>query len=274
MVIRTSDELWLKARALEGGLLNLRTIRYQRYDGILVSMQQSGTRWIRYMLTLVLARLHDLELPDNIQGRTVVGKPRYPQTPQIRDTTMSPHYFLRSRTLFRLFRVPNHLILVRNLRDTLVSRYEKLISRYEIGKSDYKVDFSTYLRGDVRRSESRVDIWSRIRFLNGWGAVVERQPEHVAVLKYEDLQADTRGQLARVCEHFGIEGVTPDLIDDVVAVSSKSEMAKRGGGKPGSIPAVRMDSRPAEDWFSDEDRRFFVEVCRRHLKYTFGYRYW
>ena len=271
MVIRTSDELLLKARALEGGLLNLRTIRYQRYDGILVSMQQSGTRWIRYMLTLVLARLHDLDLPDNIQGRSIVGKPRHPQTPQIRDTTMSPHYFLRSRTLFRLFRVPNHLILVRNLRDTLVSRYEKLISFYEMGKWDYKDDFSTYLRGDVRRNKYRVDIWSRIRFLNGWGAVVERQPEHVAVLKYEDLMADTRGQLARVCEHFGIEGVTPDLIDDVVAVSSKSEMAKHG--KPGSL-SVRMDPRPAEEWFSVEDRRFLAEVCRRYLKHTFGYRYW
>ena len=264
MVIRTSDELLLRARSLEGGLLNLRTMRYQRYDGILVSMQQSGTRWIRYMLTLVLAKLYDLELPDNIQGRTVVGRPRYPQTPQIRDTTMSPHYFLRSRTLFRLFRVPNHLILVRDLRDSLVSYYEKQ-------KDKYNFDFSTYLRGDIRRNKYRTDIWTRIRFLNGWGAVVERQPEHVAVLKYEDLKADTRGQLARVCEHFGIEGVTPDLIDDVVAVSSKSEMAKRV--KPSSR-SVRMDPRPADEWYSDEDRRFVAEVCRRHLKYTFGYRYW
>jgi hypothetical protein len=90
-------------------------------------------------------------------------------------------------------------------------------------------------------------------------------------LKYEDLLADTRGQLARVCEHFGIEGVTADLIDDVVAVSSKSEMAIRA--KAGSL-SVRMDPRPADEWFSDEDRRFLSEVCRRYLKHTFGYQYW
>ena len=264
MVIRTSDELWLRARSLEAGLLNARTMRYQRNDGVLVSMQQSGTRWVRYMLGRVLAKLYDLELPANIQGRSIVGKPEYPQTPRIIDTTMSPHYFLRSRALFRLFRVPNHLILVRDLRDALVSRYE-------IRKDQYNVDFSTYLRGDIRHSRFRVDIWTRIRFLNGWGAVVERQPERVAVLKYEDLKADTRGQLGRVCEHFGFEGVTPDLIDEVVAVSSKSEMAKRA--KPGTR-SVRMDPRPADEWYSDEDRRFLAEVCRRHLKYTFGYRYW
>ena len=264
MEVRISDRIRHNAHSLGGGLLNLRTLRYQRYDGILVSMQQSGTHWVRYMLTLVLANLYDLELPDNIQGRSIVGRPRYPQTPQIRDTTMIPHYFLRSPKLFRLFRVPNHLILVRNLRDTLVSRYEKQ-------KDQYNVDFSTYLRGDTRHNKYRVDIWTRIRFLNGWGAVVERQPEHVAVLKYEDLKADTRGQLARVCKHFGIEGVTPDLIEDVVAASSKSEMAIRA--KADSF-SVRFDPRPADEWFSDEDHRFFVKVCRRHLKHTFGYQYW
>ena len=37
---------------------------------------------------------------------------------------------------------------------------------------------------------------------------------------------------------------------------------------------VRMDARPAEEWYNDEDRRFVAEVLRRNLKYTFGYRYW
>ncbi len=37
---------------------------------------------------------------------------------------------------------------------------------------------------------------------------------------------------------------------------------------------VRMDPRPSEEWYSDEDRRFVAELCRRNLKYTFGYQYW
>ena len=103
--------------------------------------------------------------------------------------------------------------------------------------------------------------------------MVERHPERVAVLRYEDLKADTRGQLARVCEHFGIDGVTPDLLDDVIAASSKDEMAKRPNPKVDRI-VVRTDTRPADDWYNDADRRFFAEVCRRNLKYTFGYKYW
>ncbi len=266
MQIRTSDELRFRARSLQGGLLNLRTLRYLWFDGFLVSMQQSGTHWIRYMLGLTLAKLYDLPPPLYIQDRSVVGKPIYPQIPRIIDTTMIPHYFLQSRALFRLLHVPNHLILVRDLRDSLVSQYER-------HKDYYNVDFSTFLRGDIRRKMYHHDIWTRIRFLNGWGPVVERQPEHVAVLKYEDLKADTRGELARVCDYFHIEGVTTDLLDEVVAASSREKMAKLQNPKEKLI-AVRMDSRPSEEWYSEEDRRFVAELCRRKLKYTFGYQYW
>ncbi len=37
---------------------------------------------------------------------------------------------------------------------------------------------------------------------------------------------------------------------------------------------VRMDPRPADEWYSDADRGFVAEVLRRNLKYTFGYKYW
>ena len=109
--------------------------------------------------------------------------------------------------------------------------------------------------------------------MNAWGAVVERHPERVAVLKYEDLLADTRGQLARVCDHFNIEGVTPELLDEVIAASSRTEMAKLPSPKKKSI-VVRMNSRPSGEAYSDADRRFVAELCRRNLKYTFGYEYW
>ena len=225
MLLRTSDRIRYHARTVERGLLNLRTVRHLWVDGVLVTMQQSGTHWVRYMLGLVLARLYDVPPPAYIQDRSIVGKPIHRHIPRIADTGMHPNYLLRSRALFRLLHVPKHVVLVRDLRDSLVSNYERL-------KDNYNVDFSTYLRGDVRRKNYRSDIWSRIRFLNGWGPVVERQPEHVAVLKYEDLLADTRGQLARICEHFRIGGVTPGLLDEVVAAASKAEMAKLPNRKP------------------------------------------
>ena len=103
--------------------------------------------------------------------------------------------------------------------------------------------------------------------------MIERQPEHFAVLKYEDLKADTRGQLARVFEHFRIDGVTPELIDEVVAASSKEEMAKHSNPQR-RWRSVRMDPRPTEEWYADADCRFVASVCRRYLKHGFGYQYW
>ncbi len=270
MIVRTSDELRFRVRSLNRGLFNPSTLRHRQFDGFIASMQQSGSHWLKYMLGLTLARLYDLPPPAHIQDDAIVGHPRspplYPQIPQIVHSHSIAHHLLRSRTLLRLVHFPKHLILVRDIRDGLVAYYEKLSSRFN-------VDFSTFLRGDVSGRKYKYDIWLRIRFLNAWGAVVERHPEHAAVLKYEDLLADTRGRLARACDHFGIEGVTPELLDEVVAAASKAEMAKRPNPKVKKA-VVRMDPRPSGEWYSDADRRFVAEVCRRNLKHTFGYKYW
>ena len=270
MEIRTSDELRLRARSLNRALFNPTTLRHRRFDGFIASLPHSGSHWLKYMLGLTLAKLHDLPPPPYLADNSIVGHPKsrpfYAQIPQIVTTHSIPHYLLRSRTLFRFLHFPSYLILVRDIRDGLVAYYEK-------HKDEFNVDFSTYLRGDVRGKKYRNDIWSRIRFLNGWGAVIARHPERTAVLKYEGLLADTRGELARVCDYFDIKGVSPDLLDEVIAAASKEEMAKRPNPKV-NLRVVRMDSRPSEEWYSDEDRRFVSELCRRNLKYTFGYQYW
>lgn len=273
MVIPTSDELRFRARSLNRGLFNPTTLRHRHCDGFIASMQHSGTHWVKYMLGLTLAKLYDLPPPAYISDDSIVGHskspPRYAQIPQIITTHSIPHISLRSRTLVRVLHFPKYLILVRDIRDALVAHYEKR-------KSKFNVDFSTYLRGDVSGRKYRYDIWLRIRFLNGWGPVVERHPERTAVLKYEELLADTRGELARVCDYFHIKGVTPDLLDEVIAGASKEEMAKRPDPQwTGALSkVVRTDSRLSEEWYSDEDRRFAAELCRRNLKYTFGYQYW
>ena len=64
-------------------------------------------------------------------------------------------------------------------------------------------------------------------------------------------------------------------MDEVAAAASKAEMAKRPNPKSkNKRTLVRMDARPADEWYSDEDRRFVAEVLRRNLKHTFGYQYW
>ena len=270
VIIRTSDELWLRTRSVNRGLFNFPTLRHRRFDAMVATMHQSGTHWLKYMLGLTLAKLYNVPPPASIKDNSIIGRNKaasdHPNYPRIGMTHSIPHYFLRSRVFVQALHFPRYLILARDIRDALVAHYEKR-------KTDYDVDFSTYLRGDVRGKKYRDDIWLRIRFMNGWGAVIERHPERAAVLTYEDLVADTRGQLARVLDHFNIEGITPQLLDDVVAASSKAEMARLKTPNAKWV-VVRMDTRPSTEWYSDEDRQFVAEVCRRNLKYSFGYQYW
>ena len=271
MVVRRSDELRLRVRSLNRGLFKRPLLRHRHCDGYVACMHQAGSHWVRYMLSLTLARLYDLPPLAHIRDLSIVGiqgRPIYSHIPQIAISHSIPHYLQRSRMLFRILHFPRYVVLVRDVRDALVSHYEK-------HKGRFNVDFSTCLRGDVRGQKYGYDIWVRIRFLNAWGAMVERHPKHVAVLKYEELLSNTQGQLARVCDYFNIEGVTPDLLDEVVAAASKTEMAKRlNPNRKKNRSVVRMDARPAKEWYTDEDLRFVAELCRRNLKHTFGYPYW
>lgn len=37
------------------------------------------------------------------------------------------------------------------------------------------------------------------------------------------------------------------------------------------LTVVRKDSGDPDDWFSKEDKEYFVAACSEHLKYDFGY---
>jgi hypothetical protein len=269
MIISTSEKIRFRARSLYIGLFDTTTLRHRHFDGLIASKQHSGRHWLKYMLGLTLAKLYDLPPPAHIHDESIVGKrkslPLFPQIPQIISDQSLSHYLLRSRAVFRLLRFPRYLIMTRDIRDALAAHYENKHSRYN-------VDFSTYLRGDVGGKRYKDDIWRRIRFLNGWGAVVKRHPEQFAILKYEDLLADTHGQFARVCDHFRIKGITTDLLDEVVATASKENMRRLPILKGKSI-VIRARARPYRELYSEDDRRFVAEACRRNLKYTFGYRY-
>ena len=265
-----ATEWRFRARCVNRGLFTSATLRRRRdYDGFMASVKQSGTHWLKYMLGLTLARLHGLPEPAHIQDDSIVGHPksppRYTGIPRIVNSHSMPHYLQRSALANRALRMPPTLILVRDLRDALVAGYEKW-------KDAYRVDFSTYLRGDVSGKAYDNDIWEQLRFLNGWGAVAAGDPARTAILRYEDLRADTPRELARVCDFFGIDGATPDLLAPVVADATKEKMAERPNPAI-ERPAVRFDNRPAAGWYGDADRRFVSGLCRRHLRYDFGYDY-
>ncbi len=269
MALSLSDDLRFRLRCLNRGLFNPTTIRHRSFDGHIPSAKTCGSHWIKYMLSLLLAELFDLPAPEHIKSDAIIGHPKhppiYPNIPRIVLTHSIAHHAMRLPFVHGALGLPRYIVLVRDIRHILVSVYEKW-------DETHRVDFPTYLRGDLRNRSYATDIWQLMRFFNAWGAVVEACPDRTMVLRYEDLTADARYNLAKVCTFLGIEHVAPDLIERAVTSASKQEMAKRLDPREDHADrVVNPGERDPNDWFGAADRDFLAEVCRRNLKYNFGY---
>jgi len=92
---------------------------------------------------------------------------------------------------------PRYVILVRDIRASLVSNYEKWKP---------SCGFSEYLRGDVRGKRFNSDIWWCIRFNNAWGRVLETIPETTTLIKYEAMKEDTYTEFSKLVKFMGAGG--------------------------------------------------------------------
>jgi len=247
---------------------NASLLTHRDADGHIVSMQQSGSHWIKNLVSHVLMQRYGLPPMAHIQDDSIVGHthtpPKYKNIPQIVHSHGYPHALtLRVPGL----RYPRYLVLVRELKESLVSHYERF-------KGDYgNIDFSEYLHGDVRQNRFHSDIWTRIRFMNEWGRLIEDHPDEVMSLRYEDMKKDTMGALRRAVEFFRIPDVTEEILAAAVAACGKEQMAQKPNPKV-KTTVVRTSAKvPFEAYFRPEDRAFFDATCRRYLKYDFGYGY-
>jgi len=269
MIRPSADELRFRLKCLNRGLFNPTVIRRRAFDGHVTSPKQSGTHWVKYLLSLVLADLYGLPEPEHIRSNAIVGHPktpaRHPGVPCIVTSHNHAHYLMRAPWAFRLLRLPRFVVLVRDIRAILVSNYEKW-------NADYQVDFATYLRGDVAGKAFVTDIWEIMRFFNGWGPVATAHPEAVLIQRYEDIVADPQAAFARICRHLGIVGTSDEVLARAIARASREEMAKRPD--PTEDHADRVVNVAARDpaaWFDPAARAFLRETCRRNLRYDFGY---
>lgn len=246
---------------------NASLLRHRAFDGHIVTMHQSGTHWLKTMLSTVLRHIYDLPAPEYIQDNDIVGhtkeRPKYAHIPQIVNSHGYPHALTLRLPLVHF---PRYLVLMRGLRESLVSHYERF-------KGDYgDVDFSTYLRGDVRQKKFHSDIFSRMRFMNEWGNLIEAYPDRIGVVKYEDMREDTTAALKRVCDFFKIEGATRDICAQAVEESRREKMAKKHNPEI-TTTVVRREHKPVETYYTPENQRAFEDICRRFLLHDFGYGY-
>jgi hypothetical protein len=247
---------------------NASLLVHRGFDGHIVSMQQSGSHWIKNMLASVLAQLYDLPPLAHIQDDSIIGHtkspPIYRNIPQIVHSHGYPHALTLNVPGLHF---PKYLVLVRELRESLVSHYERF-------KGDYRgADFSAYLRGDVRQKTYHSDLWSRIRFMNEWGRVLARRPDRAALLRYEDLKTDTAGSLKTACAFFGIRDVTQPVIEKALADGAREKMAEKPNPTVKTTVVRTAQRPPLESYFTPENQAFLDETLRRYLEFDMGYGY-
>ncbi len=256
--------------SLNRDLTNLALIKHRDWDGYLVTGQHSGTHWIKWMLSWAMAHQYGLEPPkfyNNNSSNAVIGHPKhrlsFEGVPRIASSHSIPAYPVQWDWVRRLAPLPVYAVVVRDIRDVLVSNYEKW-------KARYAVPFETYVEGDPTSKRYICDVWWYIRFNNRWGEVAARYPDETHILKYEDFRADPATALDTLARRLGL-ALTPEAIAAGVAAGRKDVMlAHSDPNAPGE--AVRPDGKGDTVWTEATTARL-RQILREHLRHDFGYDY-
>ncbi len=145
-----------KYHALRRDCFNFPLLAHRDFDAMLITMHQSGTHWLKYMLTLPLSEKLDLDLPEYIQSDLFFGNPSSYQNNsemiRIASSHSITHALVGSNLFNKILHSPKYLILVRDMRPSLVSNFEKWKHHIEYA------NFSTFLRRDEKGNRFNSDI--------------------------------------------------------------------------------------------------------------------
>ena len=152
-----------------------------------------------------------------------------PAFPPSRSHTTTRLRRSRGRLSGELFPIPKQVVLVRDIREVLVSAYVKWISESEIS-------FSEFVRGDpTNRLGYLCDVWWYVSYLNRWVDVKASAPGDTLVVRYEDMVAEPALWLRRMSDHFGLN-LSERAIEAALTLRDKDAPPSRG--------AIRKTRRP------------------------------
>ena len=257
-----------RLHAWRRNLGNFALIKHRHCVGHLLSMHQSGTHWLKFMLANALSHQYGTPPPAYNHANDIIGGPKdlplYPQLPRIIASHTIAHPLLRFASVHGLCKLPRYVVLVRDIRTALASNYTKW-------RSAYGVSFSEYLAGDTRGRMFNNDVWWSLRFLNSWGEVRQKVPKRVTVIRYETLENDAAGELERIAHDFDLD-LSHAAIEHGVAVSTRRLMQEKDDPlrPPG---AVRSETSAPHAFFDDAGKAFLTKVLTACLRHDFGYDY-
>jgi len=256
-------------------------------DGVIASFGKSGRTWTRVLLWRYFAKKNGYA-SDSISGFDEFRN-RHPSVPVLFFThdNYLKDYLSHDRKAEIYGDLPV-VLLVRDPRDTAVSQFfqwkHRMVPRKKV-INDYPLDESTTVHDFIAGEEAGVP--KIIGFMNDWAGEFGKMPK-LLVVKYEDLRADTRGQLRRILEFFGQQPNDADL-DDAVTFASIDNMrrmelenAQKAGAhrsmKPGnaddpsSYKVRRGKVGGWRDYVTEEQAEALDRQVRDTLNPVYGYK--
>lgn len=262
------DKLLFTMHSLNRRLFNTTLLRRRNFDGHIVSLHQAGFHWLKNMLSYILMTHFNLPPMSDIRDNSIIGHPKslpvYKNIPCIVHSHSQPHLLTLK---IPVIHYPDYLVLVRDLRTSLISHYERFKYRYN------HISFDEYLRGDIHQKKFFSDIYSRIMFMNAWGCLLEEGDQRLMAIHYEDMQADTFASLRRIVDFFGISEIPDSVINDAVTENTREKMAERQRPEKNTYIVRTESALPVNHYFDNGNNTFLQETCRKYLKYDFGYNY-
>jgi hypothetical protein len=267
--MRNGFGLSLLAADVRDDLSRFHLLHYRdRVDGFLISGHNSGTHWLRFMLSAAIA--HRLALPrpaysSGPQSDVYIGHARhrrkFPQAPRIGSSHHMPSRLVALLGAVRCARLPPVVLLVRHIPDSLISYFFKWRDIKELGSLPSFVGRAPSAQG--------VDLWWFIRFFNRWGLLKRVFPQAVMVVRYEDVERDPETWVRRIWSHWGVE-LDPADLAAAMAVSSRDAVQAHLDPEYGEDIAPDRQARLAVQ-YAEPDAALLEERLARHLRHDFGY---
>ncbi len=211
-------------------------------DVAIVSYPKCGRTWLRLLLGRAIA-LHFGLSNDNLLEleELAAACPAIPFIELTHDgkaAFQTPQELPRSKAEYADRRV---VLLIRDLRDVSVSYYFELTHRRRADKAAHYAPLCTSdISSFLRSSHGSVD--TMIAFYNIW-AENRHIPLDLLLLHYEDLHADTAGQLRRVLDFIGLPQIGADTIQAAVDYARFENMRRLERDDAFHSPRLRPTDR-------------------------------
>ena len=232
-------------------------------DVVVVSFGKSGRTWLRVLLSRFFQLRHGLKDSsligfDNLHRRDAsIPRIFFTHDNYLRDYTGN----VDSR---RDFYDKRTVLLVRHPADVAVSQYFQWKFRMRPGKktlNEYPEHGAEMGVHDFLMSEAGLP--KVVDFMNAWSRELPRL-RRLAVVRYEDLRADTGSELGRVLRFMGQEPTAAELAD-CVAYASVENMRGLEERRTFWLAGSRMKAKDAKNPDSFKVRRAKVGGYRDYL---------